>query len=494
MLSSVSIMKNTLNSLVATYQILLMTINRCTDFTKTSHKIPLTPTLETINFAETITAPISCVSDLQCRVNIEVTTDEKINSTIITDRQWLQDNLLCLVSNAVKYSKEGTTATVKVLLCDLHSLGPVDLLDSNLNINHVHTHVDENTSNKHLVLRFEVADTGDGLKSNDNHRCLEGSAVEDLNTLFQEPDFTHRKELGGSGLGLHCLAKRIEALRGQYGIQPRNDCSHGMLVWFSIPYVPVFGPPAHLLQQEESKPASSKSASDLHSSPPKKWFEDGIVIEHAQQRKSNVGSVLSAFGSDNAQTSIKDEASVDADDFAPVPLVSSLTTEGALSLVQSQKSERDTKSRLLVVDDSLPILKMLKIMLEKDGHEVITAVNGLEAVQCFQTSMEEKVNSQHHSHQSFDAILMDIQMPVMGGIEAITQIREYEKFSYPLLHLYPHHLIVAMSAGSDDETLEAIYKAGADEFLSKPFNLQSFKKILHNFQEEHIKDKETELE
>jgi CheY-like chemotaxis protein len=231
---------------------------------------------------------------------------------------------------------------------------------------------------------------------------------------------------------------------------------------------------------------------DLHSSPPKKWFEDGIVIKHAQQRTSNVGSVLSAFGSDNAQTLIKDEASVDSDCFEPVAPVSSLTTEGALSLVQSQKSERDTKPRLLVIDDSLPILKMLKLMLEKDGYEVITAVNGLEAVQCFHTFMEEKVNSQYHSHQSFDAILMDIQMPVMGGIEAIRQIRESEKFSHPLLHLFPHHLIVAMSAGSDDEILEAIYKAGADEFLSKPFNLQSFKKILHNFQEEHTKDKETE--
>jgi two-component system response regulator (stage 0 sporulation protein F) len=502
-LSSVSFMQTTLNSLVATYQILLMTINRCTEYTKTSHGIPLSPTLETINLLETVNAPISCVNELQGRVNVELEIDPKISESIITDRQWIQDNLLCLVGNATKYSKEGTTVKVKVEISALHCSDALN--GPGLNRSHFQSsptseeRVAHEDSNPPQSIRFEVEDTGVGLRFFDERRNFEdfsADEIEEMRKLFNEPDFTKRKEMGGSGLGLHCLANRIEGLRGEYGIRPRKDHSHGAVFWFTIPYVPVSSLKGSLNH-------SLNSFEHHQTSPAIKWFENEMVLEHALQKKSGVGSVLTSEPEDvsplvspikpSEQNELERISPPLHEPYFPSPtrhplrVSSSLSTEGPYTATQSARTPKETiniaKSRILVVDDSLPIQKMLKIMLEKNGYEVVTAVNGLEAVQFFQSAMEEKLLSQQLAQQAFDGILMDIQMPVMGGIEAITKIREFERTAYPddEVIFLRHHLIVAMSAGSDDQTLEAVYKAGADDFLPKPFNLQSFKKILEDY-------------
>jgi two-component system response regulator (stage 0 sporulation protein F) len=510
-LSSVSFMQTTLNSLVATYQILLMTINRCTEYTKTSHGIPLSPTLETINLLEAVNAPISCVNELQGRVPVELEVDAQISESIITDRQWIQDNLLCLVGNATKYSKEGATVKVKVAISALHCSDALNA--SEMSRAHFQSTPPRTKpiprdlkAPPHKALRFEVEDTGVGLKFFDDKRNFEdfsADEIEEMRKLFHEPDFTKRKEMGGSGLGLHCLANRIEGLRGEYGICPRKDHSHGAVFWFTIPYVPVSSLRGSLNRR-------LNSFERQQTSPAVKWFENEFILEHAIQKKSSVGSILSSEPEEVSPASLTpfiktpDQNSLDTplpftENYKPSPslirISSSLNTEGPYTAEHSARTPKETiiisaKPRILVVDDSLPIQKMLKIMLEKNGYEVVTAVNGLEAVQFFQSAMEEKLLSQQLAQSAFDGILMDIQMPVMGGIEAISKIREFERTAYPEeVHVLRHHLIVAMSAGSDDQTLEAVYKVGADDFLPKPFNLQSFKKILEDYYHKaHLKD------
>jgi hypothetical protein len=105
---AVSFMTVTLNSLIGTYQVLLMTINRFTDYTKISHDITLCPLMESVHLLDSLIAPISCVQDLQSKIAVELQPiDSNISEFIITDRQWLQDNVLCLVTNAVKFSVQG---------------------------------------------------------------------------------------------------------------------------------------------------------------------------------------------------------------------------------------------------------------------------------------------------------------------------------------------------------------------------------------------------
>jgi CheY-like chemotaxis protein len=503
MASSISFMRTTLNSLVATYHILLMTINRCTDYTKTSHNITLVPTPETMSLSEAIDAPISCAKELQKRVDVELQLDEKISEYIIMDRQWLEDNLLCLVSNAVKYSEEGTTANVKVFLCDLFTSEAMNSFNTTTNSSRfkkqAHIRNVHHDNDARVALRFEVEDAGPGMHFFDNNRNFEDfsrTEIDEMKMLFQEPNFTVRKELGGSGLGLHCLAIRVDAIGGQYGIRPRYDHSHGCVFWFSVPYIPVSSLKGSVHTGMSNKSTSMKS-------PPRQQITDRYVssvdnVFENDHQKSHDGYVPSDNGGQHyipkslAQTHAKDlQRSLYSipSFYSDSPRAvhrgeSSIATEGPITTTASSTKSAARLagvSRFLVVDDSLPILKILKLMLEKNGFEVVTAANGTEAVKFFQRDFDVKATSEQSGLPAFDAILMDVQMPVMGGVEAITMIRSFERCSHPELNLFRHHLIVAMSAGNDDQTLAAVYNAGADEFLSKPFNLKSFKKILRDF-------------
>ncbi len=88
--------------------------------------------------------------------------------------------------------------------------------------------------------------------------------------------------------------------------------------------------------------------------------------------------------------------------------------EGAPPVTVHTLRERRTRLRILVAEDNHVNQVLAKRLLEKRGHSVAVAVNGRDAME----ALEE---------QSFDAILMDVQMPVLGGLEAAAAIREHEK-------------------------------------------------------------------
>jgi two-component system sensor histidine kinase/response regulator len=105
--------------------------------------------------------------------------------------------------------------------------------------------------------------------------------------------------------------------------------------------------------------------------------------------------------------------------------------------------------RILVAEDNLINRAVVNGVLKKEGHTLVNAGNGREAVEAF-------------GNGSFDVILMDIQMPEMDGLEATRRIRELEETSGS------HITIVAMTAHAmigDDERCLA---AGMDDYISKP--------------------------
>jgi CheY-like chemotaxis protein len=107
---------------------------------------------------------------------------------------------------------------------------------------------------------------------------------------------------------------------------------------------------------------------------------------------------------------------------------------------------------LLVEDD--PINQQLALrLLAKWGHQVTLAVNGQEAVDRLRAG------------QRYDIVLMDMQMPVMGGIEATRLIRTDEAEQKK-----PRVPIMAMTANVMQGDREACLEAGMDEYLSKPIN------------------------
>jgi signal transduction histidine kinase len=95
-----------------------MTINRSIDFTKASSGIKLNPSIESINFSETLKWAVGCMVKSREIVPIVVAPiPASIHNQIYTDKHWLMENMMCLLSNAQKFTTEGEIT----IRCSLHS-------------------------------------------------------------------------------------------------------------------------------------------------------------------------------------------------------------------------------------------------------------------------------------------------------------------------------------------------------------------------------------
>lgn len=102
--------------------------------------------------------------------------------------------------------------------------------------------------------------------------------------------------------------------------------------------------------------------------------------------------------------------------------------------------------RILIVDDAEFLRMRISKMLTSDGHEVLEAENGLEAVEVYK---KEKP----------DIVLMDVTMPEMDGLTALKEIKTFD----------PQAKVIMLTAlGQESVVLEAI-KTGAKDFVVKPF-------------------------
>ena len=92
-----------------------MTINRSIDFTKASSGIKLKPSIESVNFSETMKWAVGCLQSHAKVPIVVVPIPQSIPNQLYTDKQWLMENILCLLSNAQKFTTEGEI-TVRCLL------------------------------------------------------------------------------------------------------------------------------------------------------------------------------------------------------------------------------------------------------------------------------------------------------------------------------------------------------------------------------------------
>lgn len=123
-----------------------------------------------------------------------------------------------------------------------------------------------------------------------------------------------------------------------------------------------------------------------------------------------------------------------------------------VALRASDSTDNAGPFRILVVDDSAQHRSMVAALLASTAHTVTEAQSGEDAI--------KRVGA-----GTFDVILMDVQMPGMGGIEAIGVIRAYES----TLQQPPAHVIALSTMGASDDEAEATL-AGANECLRKPLS------------------------
>lgn len=327
------------HNLEASHQLMIMAINRCTDYTKICNSLPLQPQIGIVEIKRIINQCIRVVRSAYEDSNVEVEYSDPVmeEGRIFTDESWFMNNLLCILTNAVSFSGD-SSAFISLKWSEI-------------------------SCRKQLLV--DVWNNGTVLNEKDREQT------------FKTPILTSARAAGGVGLGLFCLGRRIDALGGSYGCSEVDRRGlPGMSFWFTMPLI------GEALVQDNS------------------------------------------------------------------------TTKLRIQTIDQLK--------VLVVDDSKTIVKMLKMMLEKEKHFVDTAANGLDAMKVLQSK-----NFDYH------IVLMDLQMPLMDGFATVKLIRSTEASNPTMSKM----VVVAMSAGTDEDTLSRIHSSGFDHFLAKPFKLETFNQI-----------------
>jgi signal transduction histidine kinase/ActR/RegA family two-component response regulator len=118
--------------------------------------------------------------------------------------------------------------------------------------------------------------------------------------------------------------------------------------------------------------------------------------------------------------------------------------------------------RVLVAEDNEHNQLLIELLLKKQGVESVLVDNGAQAVENLRQN-------------SYDLVFMDLEMPVMGGFEAVAAIREEEKKTGK------HMLIVALSAHAPEEQRAPCIAAGMDDYLMKPFDVKALQETLRRY-------------
>jgi len=130
--------------------------------------------------------------------------------------------------------------------------------------------------------------------------------------------------------------------------------------------------------------------------------------------------------------------------------------------------------KILLVDDEPDILEIVGYNLKKEGYDIYTASNGIEAV-------EQATKIQPH------LILLDVMMPEMDGVEACEKIREIPELK--------NTIITFFTARGEDYSQVAGFDAGADDYITKPIKpkvlISKIKSLLRRLKENENESKDT---
>ena len=128
------------------------------------------------------------------------------------------------------------------------------------------------------------------------------------------------------------------------------------------------------------------------------------------------------------------------------------------------------KSRLLVIDDSRQALEVLKRALSQQDFEVDTVDNGLQGLE-------------RYAAGKFDAVLLDLSMPEMDGFEVLDRLRTRN----------PEALVIIMTGYESTESVVRAMKAGAEDYLTKPLDLDHLEIVLEKALKSRRRDEELRL-
>ncbi|MDZ7698129.1 MAG: response regulator [Deltaproteobacteria bacterium] len=445
--------------------------------------------------------------------------DPEVPDLLQGDPGRLRQILNNLVGNAVKFTAEGEV-TVRVSL--------------------------ESETNDQSMIRFQVQDTGIGISADRQEMIFE---------KFTQADASTTRRFGGTGLGLAIARHLVDEMGGAMGVE--SEEGEGASFWFTLPFLRQPGPKkaltaipadiegARVLVVDDNAANREILRSRLNS-----W---GICPEEAPGGEEALNLMIRAHEeTDPFRIVLTDMQMPDMDGEAfcrevqadprlsriPMVLLTSLGIRGEarrfsemgfsgyltkpishsdlLEMVRqvlagpyavpsglvTRHSVREIKrltgaegARVLLVEDNITNQQVALGILQKLGVRVDAAANGAEAMEALKTI-------------SYDLVLMDVQMPVMDGLEATRRIRDLEseaqssklkeddgtqELSASGFQLSAQRVpIIAMTAHAMQKDREKCLAAGMDDYISKPVDPQALAEVLKRWLSMRGSEKQTE--
>ena len=345
---------------------------------------------------------------------------------------------------------------------------------------------------EHVKVRFSVRDTGIGITPEQKEKIFEA---------FSQADSSTTREFGGTGLGLAITSDLIKHMGGS--LQVESEPGKGSEFYFDLTFdasgldeavrINLHGRRiAHYLPEGEEEMVRDRwlmrylktltpDAGQVRTLEAiEKGGYDIVFFDHSHQAVREQIERIQALPVDKIMIgyiSYKEEIDPLADEHMTIlyrPVNYLKITRAVRSFIESASSQEKEKTpkkasedfrglKVLVAEDNEVNQNLIRTVLEGFGIDVSIAENGQEAVDL-------------RREKPFDLILMDIQMPVMGGIDAtkaILQLEEEEGL--------PHIPIVALTANALQGDREKYLRAGMDDYISKPIQIEQIRHILQTY-------------
>lgn len=417
--------------------------------------------------------------------------DPELEHPIKGDPTKIKEVVINLLSNAVKFTSSAGTINV-----DIRKL--------------------ESPQEGRTRVRFEIQDSGIGVTSEQKSRIFEA---------FSQADTSITRKYGGTGLGLTISSRFIELMGGQLDLH--SEPGEGTTFFFTLDFEEV-----ETLNESAKESYSNLNALVLASAHKTKrqetylyeyldffgvsytLFKDFEELE-TLQRQVNYDLLFIDFDYTTEDMLPKFEKlpqalilltksyymkkidSLNIDIFKTIyePLniskirvaldnynVENFNAKRVKKIAKKKSYALSSKfsANVLVAEDNIINQKLIKRTLEDVGLTVSLASNGLEAFQ-------------KRKDGNYDLIFMDIQMPILDGVEATREILDYEED-----YNQPHVPILALTANALKGDRERFLDAGLDEYTTKPIVRSEIVSLLNHFLAEHIVEEdevpETEVE
>jgi len=385
-------------------------------------------------------------------------------SMLIGDPTRLRQVMTNLIGNAIKFTEAG---------------GSIQVAIEQVEGEHQHTRI-----------RFSVRDSGIGITPEQKEKIFEA---------FSQADSSTTREFGGTGLGLAITSDLVKHMGGKLDVD--SEPGKGSEFFFTLELENA-GEDERLKHDLRDLRIAYYHPADKHNRACDGWVMRYLseVTPHASeigflpeditskydvlfvdysilQIRENIDTILSLgikvvpIG----YISYKDEIDkLNADHVSIIyrPLNYTKITRSLESFfkrktVQETQNQRNNEEidisglNVLVAEDNEINQNLIKAVLGNFNLNITMANNGQEAFEL-------------RKEKSFDLILMDIQMPVMGGIEATEAILAYEKAEE-----MSHIPIVALTANALQGDREKYLRVGMDDYVSKPIKIEQIRHVIH---------------